>query len=147
VLLSCYQSVLSTALNGIGRQRASARNSLLCGAIQLAVTYVTVGRPEWGLKGYVAGFVSTSALGVLLNWLCVAAGTGLKPRIFTWLTAPALAALLSGLCSNLLFHCLLDRGLAAVLSAISCTVFGLVLYLAALQAQGVSLIQSFRPGK
>lgn len=144
VLLSCYQSVLSTALNGIGRQRTSARNSLLCSAIQLAITYVTVGRPQVGLKGYVAGFVITSALGVLLNWLCVAGSTGLRPRIFAWLTAPALAALLSGLCSNLLFHYLLDRGLASVLSAGSCVAFGAVLYLAALQAQGVTIIHLFR---
>jgi stage V sporulation protein B len=144
VVLSCYQAVLTFALNGVGRQKAAARNSLVCGGVQLAFTFFAVGQPQVGLKGYVAGFVVSSALGMFLNWIGVARCTGLRPRFFTWLVAPALASLLSGLCAGLLFRVLIDTGIAAILSAAACLVFGGILYLSALQAQGVAFFGLFR---
>lgn len=140
VLLSCYQGVLSGVLNGVGRQRSAARSSILCGVVQLACTYWLMGLPGMGLKGYVAGVMISSALGVLLNWASVARATGMRPALYRWLTAPALSALLMGLCCNLLFQVLLDTGLEEILAAGVCVAFGVVLYLSALSAQGV------RPG-
>ncbi len=142
-VLSCYQAVLGSSLNGMGRQKINARNSLICGGVQLAVTYFTVGQPRWGLKGFVAGFVVSSALGVLLNWIGAARAAGLRPRLYHWLLAPTLAALLSGLCCNLLFAVLTDAGLAPILGACACLLFGGVLYLSALQAQGVPFLRLF----
>ena len=143
-LFSCYQSVLSGTLNGIGRQSAAARNSIFCGAVQLACTSVLMGLPGVGLGGYVAGYVASSLLGALLNWRQVRRATGLRPQIFQWCTAPALAALLMGLSSNLLFQVLLDAGLSPWSATGLCACFGVVLYLAALQAQGVRLGRLFR---
>ena len=57
-LLGCYQSVLSGALNGVGRQGLAARNAIVSDAVQLAFTFFTVAR--WGLAGFVAGFVLSS---------------------------------------------------------------------------------------
>lgn len=144
VVLSCYQAVLSTSLNGIGKQKTAARISLLCGGVQLVITYEAVGRPELGLAGFVFGFVFSSALGMLLDFIAVARATGLRPGFFNWLLAPALAALLSGLCANLLFRYLSDSGLPAAVSAGACLIFGLTLYLSGLQAQGVPFISLFR---
>ena len=141
VLLSCYQSILSCSLNGVGRQGLAAGNALISDAVQLAFTFFAVER--FGLIGYVAGFLVSSAVGVLLNWRGVARATGLKPQFFQWLISPALSALLAGLCINLLFQVLLQRGLSAVPSAIGCFVFGTILYLSALQAQGVHPLQLF----
>jgi len=147
VLLSCYQAVLSCALNGVGRQKISARNSLLCGGVQLAFTFFAVGLPEVGIKGFVAGFVVSSALGALLNWVSATRATGLQPRFFHWLLAPALSALLAGLCCNILFRVLADAGLTSILSAAACLIFGCILYLSALQAQGVPFLRLFFPKK
>ncbi len=144
VLFSCYYSVLAGVLNGVGRQRAAAWNAITCGVVQLGCTYVLMGLPGVGLGGYVAGFVLSCGLGVLLNWRQTALATGLRPALFQWCTAPALAALLTGLCDNLLFHFLLDQGMEGVLAVLWCLVFGAVLYLAALTAQGVHLGQIFR---
>lgn len=144
VLLSCYQSVLGGALNGLGRQSAAAWSSIACGALQLGCTWFLMGLPGVGLAGYVAGFVASSALGVLLNWLLVARATGLKLQLFQWCTAPALSALLMGLTVNLLFRVLLRAGLGGVPAAGACLLFGLVLYLAALNAQGVHPFRLFR---
>ena len=62
------------------------------------------------------------------------------------MVAPGLAALLMGLTCNLLFHVLLDAGVGEVTAMGGCALFGCVLYLAALQAQGVRLTRLFRLG-
>ena len=144
VLLSCYQSVLASALNGVGRPGAAARNSILCGVVQLGCTFFLMGLPGVGLRGYVAGFLASAALGVLLNWWAVRRATGLRAQIFQWCTAPALSALLMGLVINLLFQVLRRAGLEALPAALACLLFGGVLYLAALQAQGIHLRRLFR---
>ena len=95
VALSCYQSVLASALNGLGRPQAAARNAILSGAVELACVYILMGLPGLGLRGYVAGFLVSTALGLLLNWRDVRRCTGLRPRLFQWLPAPGLSALLA----------------------------------------------------
>ena len=144
VALSCYQSVLASALNGLGRPQAAARNAILSGAVELACVYILMGLPGLGLRGYVAGFLVSTALGLLLNWRDVRRCTGLRPRLFQWLTAPGLSALLAGLVTNLLRQVLSGAGMSPLSGAAVCLVFGAVLYLAALQAQGVDLRRIFR---
>ena len=144
VALSCYQSVLASALNGLGRPQAAARNAILSGAAELAAVWVLMGLPGLGLGGYAAGFVLSAALGLALNWLAVRRACGLRPRLFQGLVAPGLAALLAGLTANLLRRALSDAGLDPLAGAAACLVFGGVLYLAALQAQGVDLRRIFR---
>ena len=58
-------------------------------------------------------------------------------RPFQWMAAPGLAAALAGLAGNLLFRVLKDSGLAPVPAGLGTLAFALILYLAALQAQGV----------
>lgn len=144
VALSCYQAVLSGALNGVGGQKTSARNALLSAVTELGCTFFLMGLPGVGLKGYVAGFVASSALGAWLNWREVHRITNLKMRIFTWCTAPGLAALLTGLVTRLLFRVLRSAGMADLPNLAVSVVFGIILYLSALQAQGVSLSGIFR---
>ena len=146
VLLSCYQSVLSGVLNGMGRQRAAAWNAIVCGAVQLWCTWFLMGLPGVGLRGYVAGFVASSALGAVLNWRQVARRARMRPRLFQWCTAPVLASLLMGLVVNLLFRVLLDAGADGAAAALACLAFGTVLYLAALLAQGVPVRELFHMG-
>ena len=143
VALSCWQAVLSGALNGVGRQSTAARNALLSAVAELGCTYFLMGLPGVGLRGYVAGFVLSAALGAWLNWRGVRKATGLKARFFAWCAAPGLAALLMGLVTRLLFLTLRSRGLADIPNLGVCLVFGGVFYLAALQAQGVSLRSIF----
>ncbi len=144
--LSCYQSILSCALNGVGRQPTAARNALVCGAVELVIVFFTVGVPGVGLTGYVIAALVSSLLGVGMGMVSLYRATGLRPRLFQWLTAPGLAALLMGLVTNLLFRVLVDRGLDGALAALACLGFGGVLYLAALNAQGVRLRALFRLG-
>lgn len=137
VVFSCYQAVLSSALNGLGRQRAAARNMLLSDGVQLGFTYCLVGDPRIGLGGYVTGLWVSSLLGAALNWRDIRRATGLRGRMFSWVVAPGLASVLMGLCCRLLFQHLLDAGVGPGVDCLVTACFGGVLYLVALQAQGV----------
>ena len=98
-----------------------------------------MGLPGAGLGGYVAGAMVSSALGVVLNWRRVGRYARMRPRLFQWCTAPALAALLMGLCVNLLFHILRDAGVGGGAAGAVCLVFGTAEYGIALTAQGVDV--------
>ena len=135
VVLNAHQSVLSCALNGIGMQKASARTALISGVVQLLFTIATVKR--FGMSGYILGYLVSSVLGVWLNRRAVSRVLKLGSSTFSCVVAPGLAAILMGLCSHLLFHTLLDHGLAVLPGAAVTALFSLLLYLAALQAQGI----------
>lgn len=137
VALTCYQAVMSSALNGLGRQKAAARNMLLSDGVQLAFTWFLVGDPGIGMGGYVTGLWVSALVGTLLNWWDLRRATSIKAQTFTVVVAPGLGAILMGLCCRLLFYKLLEVGLQTTGACLATTVFGAVLYLAALQAQGV----------
>ncbi len=136
-LLSCYQSVLSGALNGLGLQGRGARNAIAGDAVQLAFTWFAVAR--WGLAGFVAGYVLSSLAGMALDLASVLRATGLRPRLFRWFARPLLAALFMGLWCNLFFRVLLGAGCPGGPACLLCALLGLVLYAAALLAQGLSV--------
>lgn len=144
VLLSCYQAVFASALNGLGKQRAAARNMLLSDGVQLLFTFFLVGDPRIGLGGYVAGLLASAMVGAALNWNDLRRAARMRAQVFSWAVAPALGAVLAGLCSRLLFHRLLDVGVGPWTACLATAAFGIVLYCAALQAQGVRWASLFR---
>ena len=137
VALSAFESVLAVCLNGLGKQAVTARSGLICGAVQLLLTWRRVGAPGVGLRGYVEALLLSTLLGLWLNWRALSRAAGLRPRLFQWLTAPGLAALLSALCARLLFPFLTGAGVGTGAGCAVCLAFGAVLYLCALAAQGV----------
>ena len=137
--MSCFCSVVASALNGVGSQRAVAAISLLGGVVQLLFTLALVPLPGVGMGGYVAGAVASTALELVLFLYWIHRRTGVRLELFRWMTAPALASLLSALVGNLLFRVLKDGGMSPVWAGAATVSFALVLYLAALQAQGVEL--------
>lgn len=135
VLFSCWQSLFSWVLNGVNRQGASAAVALVCDVLQLVLTCCTVGR--FGMGGYAVSFVVTSLLGAVLTWGVVSREIGLKLPVFAWFAAPTLAACLAASCGDLMETVLLRGGLESLPAACGAMVFGLLLYLAALEAMGV----------
>lgn len=144
VLLSCYQSVLSTALIGLNRQGAAARNAIVCNVIQLIFTVLLVGIPSIGLWGFVIGFTVSTVIGLVGNWISVVKTTGIKLNLFQWMVAPALATILMALCINLLYSILCNAGLSTPSASLICLGFGSLLYVITLEVQGVSLRDLFR---
>lgn len=136
-LLTCWQSVLSGALNGLGLQGKGARNAIVSDAVQLVFTWFAV--PRWGLSGFVVGFVLSALAGMGMNLASVLRATGQPLRLFRWFGRPLLAALLMGLWCDLFFRVLMRAGCGEGAACLLCTALGVILYLAALQAQGASL--------
>ena len=137
VTLSCYESVLAVCLNGLGRQTAAAGIGLLCGGVQLFLTWWRMSLPGVGLRGYVEALLLSTVLGLVLHYLALQRAIGLRPKLFSWLVAPGLSALLSGLCTNLLFLTLSRSGLDGWIGCLACLLFGGILYFCAMAAQGV----------
>ncbi|MDO4515751.1 MAG: oligosaccharide flippase family protein [Bacillota bacterium] len=135
VLFSCWQSLFSWVLNGVGRQGASAAIALMCDGLQLLLTCLTVGR--FGLGGYAVSFAAASLLGAVLTWRVVSREIGLRLPVFSWFAAPTLAACLAASCGDLMETALLRGGLESLPAACGAMVFGLLLYVAGLEAMGV----------
>ncbi len=135
-LLGCWQSVLSGALNGLGLQSKAARNAILSDVVQLAFTFFAVSR--FGLAGFASGYAASGLVGAGLNLASILRAASLRPKWFSWFVRPLLAAVLMGLWCNLLHRVMLDSRCGQGWSALVCVLLGLVLYAAALMAQGVT---------
>lgn len=146
VLFASWQSLLSNCLNGLERQGTAAKVTLFTDGLQLLITVLTVSRPEIGLRGFVWGYVLTSALGAWLCWQALRRETGLRLPVFDWFVAPVLASLLSASCARLLFLVLLRDGATLLMSGSVSFAFGLLVYLVCLQAQGVSIRGFWKKG-
>ena len=136
VLFSCWQTLFSFVLSGLDRQGTSAVIALACDLVQLALTCLTVAR--LGMAGYAVSFGAASLLGAVLTWGVVSRETGLQLPIFDWFAAPTLAACLGTACGDLMETILLRAGLTALPAALWAMGFGLILYLAGLEAMGVT---------
>lgn len=131
----CYESVFSSVLSALGRQRAVAVIAGLCGGVQLAVTMGTVA--HLGMAGYVLGAAVSAALGVTLSLGYTLRCTGMRPDWFHWLWAPGLAAALGAMNGALLSRALKNAGMGPPVAALTALAFGLGTVLAALQALGL----------
>lgn len=136
VLFSCWQTLFACVLCGIDRQGTSAAIALVCDGIQLGLTVLTVGR--WGLGGYAVSFVVTALLGAGLTWRAASKAIGLTLPVFQWFTGPMLGTALAAACGQLMETALLRGGLDALPAALGGMGFGVLLYLAALGAMGIS---------
>lgn len=143
VLFSCWESLLANCLNGLNQQASAAKIALFSDAIQLVITLATVGNPEIGLRGFVWGYVISTGIGAYLSWKKLSKETGLSLPLFDWFIAPILASTLAAACARLLYTVLLRDGISMISGGLLSLLFGFVLYLVALQAQGVSLRQLF----
>ncbi len=134
VLFSCWQTLCAAILSGVGRQGAAAGIALAADGVQLVLTCLLVsGR---GMQGYAIAFTVSAILGAALSWRVVSQEIGLSIPVFPWFTAPVLSACLAAACGDLMETVLLRSSLAPCPAALGGLGFGLLLYLAALQALG-----------
>lgn len=143
VLFSCWQTLCAAILSGVGRQGAAAGIALAADGVQLILTCLLVsGR---GMQGYAFAFTLSAVLGAALSWRVVAREIGLSLPVFPWFTAPVLSACLAATCGDLMETVLLRSGLSPCAAALGGLGFGLLLYLAALQALGAGTKESGLP--
>lgn len=135
--MGCYQSVLTGGLNATDHSAGAAAAALIGDVVQLAVTVYAV--KEYGLEGYAAGVLISSAVGLLLCAGAVRKHTGMK--VFTWrqVGMPGLAALLCWQTSRLLYTQLLAMGAEPALRVGVVLLFGGLVFVCAACAMGLNL--------
>jgi len=62
----CFQSLLGTFLNALGKQHNTAANFIFAGLVQLILTWWGVGLPELRLGGFVLAYIAGGVLGTAL---------------------------------------------------------------------------------
>lgn len=143
----CFQSVLSGTLNATDRQGAAAAIALICDVVQLALTFVLMGRPGSGMEGFVTGVVVSSVLGLVLCGWMVCRSVRLVARMWRIVGLSGLAALLSWQTSLLLFRWLREMGASEGVRVCAVLMFGGLIYLCALCAMGVDVGKFNRCGQ
>ncbi len=82
------QQTLLGIMNGLGKQGISLRNSMVGYAIRIAFVIYLI--PVYGLKGYIIGMISSSAIVCALNLGTVVKTTGMVLDIRNWLIKPGI---------------------------------------------------------
>lgn len=130
--------ILSVTLCGMGEQKRVSCHGLVAGAARLTLTWVLMAR--LGLGGYATAMLLTALLELWLNGRHLIQKLDWKPPYFSALFAPALAACLAAFCGALLLPILSPLG---TLPACGGTLlFGLIVYLCALSAMGISIFST-----
>ena len=135
VLFSCWQSLGAYVLNGVDRQKTSAAIALGADGVQLVLTCLTVG--QWGMGGYAVSFGAGLPGGGGAQLAGGGPGHGAGPAHFLLVHRPHFGRLPGGLLRGSHGDRPLSGRRRGVLpSALGGMGFGLLLYLAALQAMG-----------
>ena len=87
------ESMVDGAMKGMGEQKAVFRYSLWDAVLRIAGVLLLL--PRWGMKGFLWVILLSSAYTCQMNTARLLHVSGLKPRLWRWLGAPALAALVS----------------------------------------------------
>jgi stage V sporulation protein B len=98
------QHTCGAILNGLGKQSRATFNSLIGGLIQVFCTYFLVAKPQFGIYGFIIGFILRSTIVFLLNFTAVLQFTKLHIRWIQWFVKPGFAAMVMGSFSRLTFH-------------------------------------------
>lgn len=91
--LMYLESMVDGAMKGMGEQKAVFRYSLWDAVLRIAGVLILL--PRWGMKGFLWVILLSSAYTCQMNTARLLHVSGLQPRLWRWLGAPALAALVS----------------------------------------------------
>lgn len=91
--LMYLESMVDGAMKGMGEQKAVFRYSLWDAVLRIAGVLFLL--PRWGMKGFLWVILLSSAYTCQMNTARLLHVSGLQPRLWRWLGAPALAALVS----------------------------------------------------
>ncbi len=133
-----YQIMTGAVLNGIGRHKITSVSIVLSSVIHLGFTWFACAQPGVGMTGYVAGDLVSALFGAGLNLYFIMRYTKLSLRVHNWAVRPLLSSLAALLGTRLLIN--LSGSLSELTQTVLAAVLCVVLYLATLWFQGVSLL-------
>jgi stage V sporulation protein B len=96
-IFAYMESIVSSILNGLGRQNVVLRNSVIWTVIAVVAMYCFVAIPEWRLFGYIYGYIFADALILILNMFDLIKLTKLKIDYLNWFIKPIISAAVMGI--------------------------------------------------
>jgi len=144
LIFQCLQHNLASILNGLGKQNIAAFHFIIGGMIQLGFTYFLVCRPEWRIKGYVLGYILSTVIVCLLNFIQVAKTIRIEFKWGKWFIQPALISLFVALSMRLFYALLISNHIRPIFSLIICVFSGFMTELILLMMTDISKIHIFK---
>ena len=140
-VLSYYQMMTASLLNGIGAQRRSVTAAVCGEALQLALTWVLAARPSLQIYGYLLAMAISPAPVVLANLWGLRRKTGYRLRLRHTLGVPLLCGATVYLWVRVFYSAFLGLVGAQWGAAVLAGASAMLLYLAMLQLLGVHVRQ------
>jgi len=147
LIFQCLQHNLSSILNGLGKQNIAALNIIIGGFIQTGCTYYLACKPEWGIKGYILGYILSTITVFLLNFIHVIMTINIRFEINKCFIQPALISLFMGLAMRLLYIFLVHSHITYGIALVICLLCGFIIEVLFLMQTGVSQVHIFRAGR
>lgn len=130
-IFAYMESVVSSILNGLGRQNVVLRNSVVWMVTAVIGMYFLTSVPELRLFGYIYSFIFADALILVLNMFELIRITKLKIDYLNWFIKPVIAAILMGICVLVAHYQLLTIHVNMWINILLSIIFGSIAYILA----------------
>ncbi len=130
------QHVLSGILHGIGKQIITTVNYLCGMLLQILCTYYLVPHPQFGVKGFILGFILSTVTICLLNYISLNHYIKLNPRILNDIGKPIFSTTIMILLLLNLYQLLLKFDVASNTAMIMSVLSSILSYVIAIFSTG-----------
>lgn len=135
-VINALSHTLSAILNGLGKQNRSAIYAFIGEIIDIGCIFFLVGIPSLRIHGYIIGFVVSTLVVLLLQFITVRKITKVSLMWSKWFLKPLLASLLTTSVTRLLYLWLYNEGCTLFLSLSVSALIGIIIYLFVLLITG-----------
>lgn len=139
-----FQIISGSILNGLGMQKYATANIIIAGFVQLGFTYFLTGDPRFGIHGYIAGYLISDVLLMVLHMYFVLRRIKMRIQWGSWFILPAISATFVGILTRMAFDYIKEKGLSQPISLIGAIGFGIMIYYVLLQVEGIKVKKYFR---
>ncbi len=101
VFIYLHQTMLGI-MNGLGKQTASLRNSVIGNAIRIAFVVLLI--PTYGINSYVAGIIASMVVVCILDLWVVTKSTGMPVDLRNWILKPGIAGVVMVPAGKYIYH-------------------------------------------
>lgn len=128
-LFAYLESIVTSILNGLGKQNIVLRNSIIWTIISVIAMYVLIPIPNLRLFGYIIGFIFADTFIFILNMKVLINITDLKIDIMNWFLKPAISSLIMGIFVIIIYFNMESLSLNRWICMFTSIVVGLFIYI------------------
>lgn len=127
IFLSLYHT-LSGILHGLGKQVITTINYVIGMSFQLFATYFLVANPRFGIKGFLLGFIVSTTLICLLNYITLIRVIKVNIHFSSYILKPFISGILAMIVTSLSYNYLLSINVKLYITFFLSFSTGIVIY-------------------